>query len=148
MACDLVYASESAAFEWAYHKTGLTGAESSTFFLPRLVGLRKAMELVLLNPRLSAREALAAGLITGVFPDASFQQDVLAVAHRLAAGPTRAYGVAKALLNQAAGVEQLDFHLDRELSELARIADGEDFAEGLAAFFQKRGAQFSERPSE
>lgn len=143
MACDLVYASESAAFEWAYHKTGLTGAESSTFFLPRLVGLRKAMELVLLNPRLSAREALAAGLITGVFPETSFEQDVLAVAHRLAAGPTRAYGVAKALLNQAAGVEQLDFHLDRELSELARIADGEDFAEGLAAFFQKRSARFS-----
>ena len=56
MSCDLVLASERAWFEWAYFKTGLTGAESSTFFLPRLVGLRKALEIVLLSPRLTARE--------------------------------------------------------------------------------------------
>ena len=142
MACDLVFAAESASFEWAYHKTGLTGAESSTFFLPRLVGLRRAMELVLLNPRLSAAEARAAGLITGVFPDDRFEEDVLAVARRLAAGPTRAYAVAKSLINQAAGVDQLDYHLDEELRHLARIADGADFAEGLAAFFGKRAPGF------
>ncbi|HVP63189.1 MAG TPA: enoyl-CoA hydratase/isomerase family protein, partial [Myxococcaceae bacterium] len=52
MACDLVLASDRATFEWAYHKTSLTGAESSTFFLPRLIGLRRSMELILLNPRL------------------------------------------------------------------------------------------------
>ena len=142
MACDLVFAAESASFEWAYHKTGLTGAESSTFFLPRLVGLRRAMELVFLNPRLSAAEARAAGLITGVFPDDRFEEDVLAVARRLAAGPTRAYAVAKSLINQAAGVDQLDYHLDEELRHLARIADGADFAEGLAAFFGKRAPGF------
>lgn len=143
MACDLVYATESAKFEWAYHKTGLTGAESSTFFLPRLVGLRKAMELVLLNPRLTAREAKTLGLITDVFPDASFSEAVMDVARQLAAGPTRAYGVAKSLLNQAAGVGQLDYHLDEELQNLARIADGANFAEGIAAFFEKRAATFS-----
>jgi len=54
MACDLVVASERAAFEWAYSRTGLTGAESSTFMLPRLVGLRRSMELMLLNRRLTA----------------------------------------------------------------------------------------------
>lgn len=143
MACDLVVASERASFEWAYHKTALTGAESSTFFLPRLVGLRKAMELVLLNPRLSAREAKAAGLITAVFPDESFDNDMLALARRIAAGPTQAYGVAKALLNSAAGVDQLDYHLDEELQQLTRIADTPDFAEGLAAFFGKRAAAFN-----
>lgn len=142
MACDLVFAAESASFEWAYHKTGLTGAESSTFFLPRLVGLRRAMELVFLNPRLSAAEAREAGLITGVFPDERFEEEVLAVARRLAAGPTRAYAVAKSLINQAAGVDQLDYHLDEELRHLARIADGADFAEGLAAFFGKRAPGF------
>src|SRR3990172_9746260 len=63
MACDLVFASERATFQWAYHHTGLPGAESSTFFLPRLVGLRKAMELVLLNPRLTALEAQEIGLV-------------------------------------------------------------------------------------
>lgn len=143
MACDLVFASETAAFEWAYHKTGLTGAESSTFFLPRLVGLRKAMELVLLNPRLSARQAQELGLVTKVFPDQAFEDEVMAVARRLATGPTRAYAVAKALLNQAAGVDQLDYHLDQELVELARIAEGADFREGLAAFFEKRLPAFN-----
>ena len=142
MACDLVFAAESAHFEWAYHKTGLTGAESSTFFLPRLVGLRRAMELVFLNPRLTAAEAREAGLITGVFPDDRLEEEVLAVARRLAAGPTKAYAVAKSLINQAAGVDQLDYHLDEELRNLARIADGADFSEGLAAFFGKRAPGF------
>lgn len=145
MACDLVVASERSSFEWAYHKTGLTGAESSTFFLPRLVGLRKAMELVLMNPRLSAQEAKAAGLITAVFPDPSFESEVLALARRLAAGPTRAYAVAKMLLNAAAGVDRLDYHLDEELQQLARIADGPDFAEGLASFLEKRAPAFEGR---
>lgn len=143
MACDLVYAADTATFEWAYHKTGLTGAESSTFFLPRLVGLRKALELVLLNPRLSAAEAQTAGLITGVFSAATFDAEVMAIARRLAAGPTKAYAIAKQLLHQAAGVDQLDYHLDRELDELARIADQPDFAEGLSAFFAKRPAAFT-----
>jgi 2-(1,2-epoxy-1,2-dihydrophenyl)acetyl-CoA isomerase len=144
MSCDLVFASERSTFEWAYHKTGLTGAESSTFFLPRLVGLRKAMELVLLNPRLTAAEAKEAGLITRVLPDAEFDEEVMSVAQRLAAGPTRAYGIAKSLLNQAAGVDQLDYHLDQELEHLSRIADGRDFSEGLQAFFEKREAVFEE----
>jgi len=145
MACDLVYASERASFEWAYHKTALTGAESSTFFLPRLIGLRKALELVLLNPRLSAQAARDMGLITGVFPTETFDAQVLEVAQWLAAGPTRAYAVAKSLLNQAAGVDQLDYHLDEELQHLARIAETPDFAEGLRAFFAKEAASFDGR---
>jgi 2-(1,2-epoxy-1,2-dihydrophenyl)acetyl-CoA isomerase len=142
MACDLVLASDRATFEWAYPKTSLTGAESSTFFLPRLIGLRRSMELVLLNPRLSARAALEMGLITAVHPAEGFEGEARALARRLAEGPTRAYGVAKALLNQAAGVDRLDYHLDRELEALARIADGRDFAEGLEAFFAKRPPRF------
>lgn len=142
MACDLVYMAESATLEWAYHKTGLTGAESSTFFLPRLVGLRTAMELVLLNPRLGAREAERIRLVNGVFPDATFDEDVLKIARQIAAGPAQAYGIAKQLVNHAAGVEQLDFHLDEELQQLARIADGAEFAEGMSAFFDKRPAEF------
>ncbi len=142
MACDLVFAAESATFEWAYPKTALTGAESSTFFLPRLVGLRQALGLVLLNPRLTAVEARALGLINDVFADAVFDQKVEEVAARLAAGPTRAFGIAKALIHQAAGVGQLDYHLDEELRALARIADGPEFAEGIAAFFEKRAPDF------
>jgi 2-(1,2-epoxy-1,2-dihydrophenyl)acetyl-CoA isomerase len=145
MACDLVYASDRASFEWAYGKTGLTGAESTTFFLPRLLGLRRAMELVLLNPRLDAGRALELGLVNGVFPADHFDDEVLAVARRLAEGPAEALAVAKSLVNQAAGVDRLDHHLDRELESLARIADGADFAEGLESFFERRPARFGGR---
>jgi 2-(1,2-epoxy-1,2-dihydrophenyl)acetyl-CoA isomerase len=143
MSCDLVFASDAASFEWAYHKTGLTGAESSTFFLPRLIGLRKTMELVLLNPRLRAQLALDLDLINGVFAASTFDDDVLAIAERLARGPTRSFGIAKNLINEAAGVDRLAYHLDKELRELARIADSPDFAEGIESFFGHRPAEFS-----
>ena len=142
LACDLVVASERATFEWAYAKTALTGAESSTFFLPRLVGLRRALDLVFLNPRLGAGAAHEVGLVSAVFATDTFEAEVSALARRLAAGPTRSYGVTKALLHQAASCDRLDWHLDRELDELSRIADGPDFAEGIEAFFAKRPPRF------
>lgn len=142
MSCDLVLASDRAWFEWAYAKTGLTGAESSTFFLPRLVGLRRAMEMLFLNPRVDAARALEWGLVNAVHPAAGFDDDVMATARELAALPTGAVGVAKDLMNQAAGMDRLDVHLDRELDQLARIADGANFAEGLRAFFEKREPRF------
>jgi 2-(1,2-epoxy-1,2-dihydrophenyl)acetyl-CoA isomerase len=144
MSCDLVVASTRATFEWAYAKTGLTGAESATFLLPRLIGLRRAMELLLLNPRLTAHEARAYGLITAVFEEADFDREVMAMAARIASGPPLALARAKELLNQAADMERLDAHLDRELLELARIADGPEFAEGISAFFAKRTPVFAE----
>jgi len=142
MACDLVLASDRSSFEWAYSKTGLTGAESSTFFLPRLIGLRRSMELVLMNPRIDPERALRIGLINEVYPAAQFEAGSMAVARRLAAGPTDAYAVAKRLINEAAGVDRLDYHLDRELESLARSADSSDFAAGIDAFFSKRQARF------
>jgi 2-(1,2-epoxy-1,2-dihydrophenyl)acetyl-CoA isomerase len=142
MCCDLVFASERATFEWAYGKTGLTGAESSTFLLPRLIGFRRAMELMLLNPRLDAAKAVEWGLINAVLPVDGFDQRVMEIAQGVASGPTRALGVAKGLLNASAGFDRLDVHLDRELEQLARIADTPDFAEGLASFFEKRPARF------
>jgi 2-(1,2-epoxy-1,2-dihydrophenyl)acetyl-CoA isomerase len=145
MSCDVVLASESATFEWAYGKTGLTGAESSTFFLPRLVGFRRAMQLVLLNPRLTARAALDWGLVTEVVPDADFDICLRQLSEKIAQGPTEALGIAKQLINQAAGVDRLDFHLDRELESLAAIANGSNFAEGIDAFFEKRAPAFAEK---
>lgn len=142
MSCDLVFASERASFEWAYGKTGLTGAESSTFMLPRLVGLRRAFELLFLNPRLDAQRAMEFGLINAVYPVEAMESTVAESARRLADGPTEAFGIAKELLNQAAGMDRLDVHLDRELENLARIADGANFGEGIDAFFGKRQPQF------
>ncbi len=142
LACDLVVASRRATFEYAYFKTGLCGAESSTFFLPKLVGLRRAADIALLNPRLSADRALEIGLISAVYEDAVFEAESLALATRLAHGPTAAMAAQKRLMNEAAGVDRLDHHLDREIDELARVADGPDFAEGLTAFFEKSTPRF------
>lgn len=142
MACDLVYASDRASFEWAYGRTGLTGAESSTFFLPRLIGLRRAMEMALLNPRIDAERALRMGLINDVFAAERFAAEVAAIADRLAVGATGAAAVAKSLINEADGVDRLDLHLDRELEWLTRAADGGEFAEGIEAFLAKQPANF------
>jgi 2-(1,2-epoxy-1,2-dihydrophenyl)acetyl-CoA isomerase len=145
MCCDLVFASSRASFEWAYGKTGLTGAESSTFMLPRLVGFHRAMELVLLNPRLDAMRAKEIGLINDVFDNEDFAARVNEIAVRLADGPPKAWAIAKHLLNQAAGMDRLNVHLDREIDELSRIANGSEFAEGMASFFEKRAPRFAGR---
>lgn len=142
MCCDLVVCSERSIFEWAYGKSALTGAESSTFFLPRAVGLRRALGMAFLNPRLDAKTALAWGLVNEVYPTERFLDDVRAVAERVAAGPTASYGVTKLLMNQSAQVDRLDWHLDQELEHLARSADSADFSEGIDAFFGKRPPQF------
>ena len=142
MACDLVFASERATFEWAYAKTGLSGAESSTFFVPRLVGLRFAAEMMLLNPRLDAAAARSAGLVNGVFAASGFDTEVDAVARRIAEGPTAAYAAAKQLFNESMGMDRLDHHLDRELEALVRSADSAEFSEGVEAFFARRAPRF------
>ena len=142
MACDLVVASERASFEWAYGRTGLTGAESSTFLLPRIVGIRRAMEFVLLSPRIDASRALELGLVTAVYPVEAFEAEVLALAEKLAAGPTRAWAAAKMLINRAYGMDRLEPHMDAEIDSLTRVANGSDFAAGLDAFIAKRAANF------
>lgn len=142
MAGDLVVCSERSVLEWAYGKTALTGAESSTFFMPRLVGLRRAFQLAFMNPRLDARMALEWGLVNEVYPTEKFDEEVRSLAQRLAAGPTRSYAVTKQLLHQSATADRLDWHLDQELDQLARIADSADFAEGIDAFFGKRPPKF------
>ena len=141
MSCDLVYASERSSFEWAYSRTGLSGAESTTFMLPRLVGLRRALELVLLNPRLEPARARDLGLITEVVPDGELDAVVMRTALALAQGPTAAWAAGKALLNRAAGMDRLDFHLDQELQQLVRSADSPQFAAGLDAFFARKVAK-------
>ena len=143
MSCDLVFVSPRASFEWAYGKTALSGAESSTFLLPRLVGLRRALEMMLLNPRLGAHRAVEWGLATAVLSAEAFDADVLETARTIANGPTPAFAAAKALLNQAAGIDRLDHHLSVELAQLIRSADSDEFKEGLQAFLEKRTASYA-----
>ena len=136
MACDLVVASERASFQWAYARTGLSGAEGLTFLLPRLVGLRRAFEIAALGPRLTAQAARALGLVTAVHPSPDFLPEVERLALQLAELP-RSFGVTKGLLHQAADMDRLDRHLDQELEHLVRVADGEAFARGLEAFVSR-----------
>ena len=145
MACDLVVCSERSSFEWAYAKTALCGAESSTFFLPRLVGFRRAMGMALLNPRLDAQKALEWGLVNEVYATERFDEEMRALGRRLAEGPSRTFAQTKALMNSSALMDRIDWHLDQELEELARSADSADFTEGVDAFFGKRAPKFTGR---
>ncbi len=141
LCCDLVVASERASFEWAYGKTGLSGAESATFLLPRLVGLRGALDLALLSPRLDAHAAERRGLVSQVVAADELEAELSTLADRLAAGPTAALARQKRLLNRAAGMDELDAHLDAEVAALVESADSDEFAEGLEHFFSRRAGR-------
>ena len=142
LGCDLVIASARSTFEYAYFKTALTGAEGTTFFLPRLVGLQRAMSLALLNQRLSAQQAWQMGLIGAVYADEQFDEAVAHTARQLAAGPTASYATAKRLMREAIEEVRFSDHLAHELDALSHAADGQDVKEGIAAFFAKRSPQF------
>ena len=137
LAGDLVIAAESARFLMAYTKIGATPDGSSSYFLPRLIGLRRALELYLTNRMLTAREALDWGLITRVVPDAEFRPHVDALARELAQGPTKAFGGAKRLFHQSTW-ESLETQMELETQAIAASGHTADFAAGVTAFAQKK----------
>ena len=141
MACDLVIAADTAFFTLAYSLIGASPDGSSTFFLPRLVGMHKAMELVLLADRFDAAKAAELGLVNMVVPESALEAETATLAERLAAGPTLAYGRAKALLNRSLGSDLAD-QLDAEAQSIAACSGTRDFAEGVAAFLEKRKPGF------
>jgi len=141
---DLVVAAESARFTMAYAKIAATPDGSSSYFLPRLVGLRRALELYLTNRVLSAREALEWGLITRVVPDAELRSAVDALARELAAGPTLAIGGAKRLFHQSTW-ESLETQMELEAQAIAASGHTEDFRAGVTAFANKQTPTFHGR---
>jgi 2-(1,2-epoxy-1,2-dihydrophenyl)acetyl-CoA isomerase len=134
---DIVIAGESAAFTMAYTAAGLSPDMSSSWYLPRLVGLRRAQELVLTNRRLSAAEAFDWGLVTEVVPDDQLADRAMAVARQLAAGPTRAYAASKRLLRRSFD-QPLEAQLGDESQSIADLALTEDTRGGIAAFVAKQ----------
>ena len=140
-ASDFVVAGESAKFVMAYTGVGLTPDGSSSWFLPRLVGLRRAIELTLTNRVLSAHEALEWGLITQVVPDDDVTATAADVAAHLARGPAGALAGAKRLLHESLE-STLESHLAREAEEITAAAARPDAAEGIAAFLAKRPPEF------
>ncbi len=144
MACDLVVAAESAVFTMAYTGIGAAPDGSSTYFLPRLVGTKRAYELIATNRVLSAADAKALGIVAEIFPDASFAEDARAYAARLAAGPTLALGLAKQLV--ASSTESsLETQMEFERRAIAACGRTEDFKEGTRAFAEKRKPAFTGR---
>jgi 2-(1,2-epoxy-1,2-dihydrophenyl)acetyl-CoA isomerase len=140
-AADLALAAESAKFVMAYTGIGVTPDGSSSWFLPRLVGLKRSLELTLTNRVLTAAEALDLGLVTRVVPDGDLPQEAEALAAHLAAGPTQALAGAKRLLH-ASLESTLETHLAHESDEMTAAAATADATEGIAAFVAKRAPEF------
>ena len=139
--CDLVIAGQSAYLSAGYVKVGLVLDMGSTYMLTHLVGMHKANEMALFGERVSAQEAVEIGLINKVVEDDQLMDVALAWANRLARGPRLAIGMNKFGI-RAALEGTLDDALNREAMMLSMIAQTEDAAEGLMAFFQKRDPKF------
>lgn len=144
LACDLAIASADAQLSLAYANIGTSPDGGSSFSLPRIVGLRKALELAFLGERIPAAEALRLGLVNWVVEPAELEPRALALLDRLAAGPTFALARTKALLNET-WERPFEAQLDAELAAFSRCVATADFAEGTAAFVGKRKPGFSGR---
>ena len=144
LACsaDLVLVGASARFVVAYTGVGLSPDGSATWFLPRAVGARRAMELTLTNRAVSAKEAVSWGLATRVVPDDELDGAALALASELAGGPMPAMANAKRLLRASLG-NDLEQQMELESLALAEAAGSPDGREGIAAFVAKRPPAFN-----
>ncbi|MCB1930011.1 MAG: enoyl-CoA hydratase/isomerase family protein [Rhodocyclaceae bacterium] len=144
LGCDLAICSDDAKFTSAYAAIALSADGGMSYFLPRLIGTRKAMEMLLLADRIDAAEALRLGLVNRVVADGELDAETAALAERLARGPRHAYGEIKRLLHGAYD-KHLEAQLESEAEAFARCSATTDFGEGINAFLDKRKAGFTGR---
>jgi 2-(1,2-epoxy-1,2-dihydrophenyl)acetyl-CoA isomerase len=144
LATDLRIAADTARFGEVFARVGLVPDGGGTYFLPRLVGMAKAMEMILLADIIDAQEALRIGLVNRVVPAEQLEHETGKLAERLAQGPTVAYGLAKTGLYQGLGMSLEDV-LNMEARNQAIAARTPDRAEGVAAFREKRPPRFTGR---
>jgi 2-(1,2-epoxy-1,2-dihydrophenyl)acetyl-CoA isomerase len=141
LACDIVYAAQSAGFIQAFSKIGLIPDSGGTFTLPRLIGFQLASALMITGDKLSAEEALKFGLVYKVFEDADMLSQVTISAEKIAAMPTKAIGLTKRLLN-ASATSTLKQQLQLEKEIQVQSAATYDYQEGVNAFLEKRKPDF------
>jgi 2-(1,2-epoxy-1,2-dihydrophenyl)acetyl-CoA isomerase len=142
LACDLIWAGESAIFGLAFVNIGLVPDGGSTFLVPVAVGKARALEMALLGDPVSAEDALDWGLINRVVPDADLMDDARALARRVAKGPTRSYAQSKRALNNSL-MKIMDEQLDLEAQIQGEMTQSADFVEGISAFVEKREPNFT-----
>lgn len=141
-ACDLRFCVEEATFGTAFTGIGLSTDSSTSFFLPKIVGLSLATEMIMLNKVLTSQDALKSGLISSVYTSKeTFLNDILEVAIQLSNGAPLALWYVKDLLNQSYH-NHLEAHLKLEAEKISLCAGTEDFQEGLNAFLEKRKPNF------
>lgn len=141
LACDIVLASEAASFIQAFSKIGLIPDSGGTFFLPRLVGWQRASALMMTGEKVSAISAVEMGMIYKAIPVESFETEVLQLAETMAKMPTKALGLTKRALNQSFN-NNLTQQLDLEDELQSQAGNTRDYAEGTAAFLEKRMPEF------
>ncbi len=143
-ACDIVLAADTATFVMAYTKIGFAPDGGSSYFLPRLIGFRRAMELALTNRKLSAVEAHDYGIVTEVVPSAQLLARANELAASLAQGPTKTFGATKRLLHSGWN-GSLETQMELESVAISSSSGEADGREGVAAFLRKRSPKFQGR---
>ncbi len=141
LACDIVVAHEKVSFIQAFSLIGLVPDSAGTYFLPRLIGFQKALALAMLGDKVSAEEAERMGMIYKLIPLENFEEEVEKLALKLANMPTKALGMIKELFNQSM-TNDLESQLALESKLQIEAAQTEDYAEGVAAFIEKRKPNF------
>jgi 2-(1,2-epoxy-1,2-dihydrophenyl)acetyl-CoA isomerase len=143
-ACDIRVVADNATFIQSFSRIGLVPDSGSTFFLPRLIGLTRAFELMLTGEKLDAAEALRLGLVNKVVSQAEVVSEAQSFAERLAKGPTKAFGLTKRAVNKAI-FPDLEELLEYEACAQEIAGRTRDFAEGVKAFAEKRQPAYSGR---
>jgi 2-(1,2-epoxy-1,2-dihydrophenyl)acetyl-CoA isomerase len=144
LCCDLILAAESSYFLLAFVNVGLVPDGGSSFLLPTRVGMARTTELAMLGERLPAPRALEWGLVNRVVPDGELRTEALALAARLAAGPTLSYAGTKRQLNHWL-YARMEEQLELEARVQQEMAESEDFLEGVMAFAERRAPRFQGR---
>ncbi|NBR13240.1 MAG: 2-(1,2-epoxy-1,2-dihydrophenyl)acetyl-CoA isomerase [Flavobacteriales bacterium] len=144
LACDITIAKKSAAFIQAFSKIGLIPDSGGTFFLPRLIGLQKALALMFTGEKVSAEQAEKLNMIYKAVDDETFEEEVLKFAETLAVMPTRGLGLTKKAVNLGL-FNNLEDQLAVEGVLQTEAGETEDFREGVNAFLEKRAAVFKGR---